>query len=168
MSQTQIESLTAFFKQNVPPRAMQSFDSVLDEMKFIPAAKDYGLGQYRQAVIRYDAVLSWGRFPYRLCPPQLLMSLLAAWLDDADRELLDEVGLTEAEPDWDVSVEDEETATVVLTVPMAEELVIQKDENGAIPWRGERWTLVNPDIWIATTAHIYGVDEAGSPVGGDA
>ncbi|STB15100.1 Uncharacterised protein [Citrobacter freundii] len=35
MSQTQLESLTAFFQQNVPPRAMQSFDSVLDEMKFI-------------------------------------------------------------------------------------------------------------------------------------
>ncbi len=81
MSQTQLESLTAFFQQNVPPRAMQSFDSVLDEMKFIPAAKDYGLGQYRQAVIRYDAVISWQRFPYRLCPPQLLMSLLAAcWM----------------------------------------------------------------------------------------
>ncbi|EAO1895600.1 phage tail protein, partial [Salmonella enterica] len=29
MSQTQIQSLTAFFQENVPPRAMQSFDSVL-------------------------------------------------------------------------------------------------------------------------------------------
>ncbi|ECF7338782.1 phage tail protein, partial [Salmonella enterica subsp. enterica serovar 4,12:d:-] len=28
MSQTQIQSLTAFFQENVPPRAMQSFDSV--------------------------------------------------------------------------------------------------------------------------------------------
>ncbi|EDH2382408.1 phage tail protein, partial [Salmonella enterica] len=37
MSQTQIQSLTAFFQENVPPRAMQTFDSVLDEMKFIPA-----------------------------------------------------------------------------------------------------------------------------------
>ncbi|MLP55331.1 phage tail protein, partial [Salmonella enterica subsp. enterica] len=26
MSQTQIQSLTAFFQENVPPRAMQSFD----------------------------------------------------------------------------------------------------------------------------------------------
>lgn len=54
MSQTQIQSLTAFFKENVPPRAMKSFDSVLDEMKFIPAAKDYGLGQYRQAVTHHQ------------------------------------------------------------------------------------------------------------------
>ncbi len=49
-----------------------------------------------------------------------------------------------AEPDWDASVEDEETATVVLTVPMVEELVIRQDENGAIPWRGERWSLAEP------------------------
>ncbi|STB15101.1 P2 phage tail completion protein R (GpR) [Citrobacter freundii] len=125
------------------------------------------MGQYRQAVIRYDAVISWQRFPYRLCPPQLLMSLLAAWLDEADRELLDEVGLTEAEPDWDVSVEDEETATIVLTVPMAEELVIREDENGVIPWQGKRWSLVNPEVWIAITANIYCVDETGAPVGGN-
>ncbi|HDU5188565.1 phage tail protein [Klebsiella aerogenes] len=165
MSQTQLENLTAFFQANVPPRAMQSFDSVLDEMEFIPAARDLGLGQYRQAVIRYDAVLSWARFPYRLCPPQLLMSLLAAWLDEADRELLDEIGVTEADPQWDVSVEDEETATVVLSVPMAEELVIKQDENGAIPWRGERWSLVNPEIWTAIHASVYGADEAGAPIG---
>ncbi|EFE63336.1 phage tail protein [Escherichia coli] len=167
MSQTQLESLTAFFRQNVPPRAMQSFDSVMDEMECIPAAKDYGLDQYRQAVIRYDAVLSWERFPYRLCPPQLLMSLMLAWLDEADRELLEDIGITEADPQWDVTVESEETATVVLTVPMAEELVVKKDINGAIPWRGERWSLVDPEIWTALTATVYGVDETGAPVGGN-
>jgi hypothetical protein len=79
MSQTQLENLTAFFQQCTSPRNAV-FTSVVDEMEFVPAAKDIGLGQYRQAVIRYDAVLSWERFPYRLCPPQLLMSLMAAWL----------------------------------------------------------------------------------------
>jgi hypothetical protein len=167
MSQTQLESLTAFFRENVPARAMQGFSSVMDEMRFIPAAKDLGLDQYRQAVIRYDALFSWERFPYRLCPPQLLMSLLAAWLDDADRELLDEIGLTDAEPDWDVSVETEETATVVLTVPMANELVIKPDERGPIPWDGRRWALVDPEVWVALTAQIYGVDETGAPVGAE-
>ncbi|EHN8808824.1 phage tail protein [Enterobacter hormaechei] len=165
MSQTQLENLTAFFTSNVPARAMKAFGSVVDEMEFVPAAKDLGLGQYRQAVIRYDAVLSWERFPYRLCPPQLLMSLMAAWLDEADRELLDEIGVTEADPQWDVSVADEETADIVLTVPMAEELVIREDEKGLIPWQGKRWSLVEPEIWTALTATIYGVDESGAPVG---
>lgn len=165
MNQTQLENLTAFFTSNVPARAMKAFGSVVDEMEFVPAAKDLGLGQYRQAVIRYDAVLSWERFPYRLCPPQLLMSLMAAWLDEADRELLVEIGVTEADPQWDVSVADEETADIVLTVPMAEELVIREDEKGRIPWQGKRWSLVEPEIWTALTATIYGVDESGAPVG---
>ncbi len=55
----------------------------------------------------------------------------------------------------------------MLTVPMAEELVIREDENGAIPWQGKRWSLVNPEVWIAITANIYGVDETGAPVGGN-
>ncbi|WP_411905005.1 phage tail protein [Salmonella enterica] len=67
------------------------------------------------------------------------MSLLGGWLDDADRDMLDEVGLSEAEPDWDVSVEDEEIATVVLTVTMSEELVLKQDVNVAIPVRGDSW-----------------------------
>jgi hypothetical protein len=165
MSQTQLESLTAFFKENVPARAMQSFDSIVDELGLVLAAKDMGLDQYRQAIVRYDAVLSWERFPYRLCAPQLLMSLMLAWLDDADRDLFDDIGITDADPQWDVTVEDEETATVVLTVPMAEELVIRKDENGDIPFRGERWSLADAEIWTALTATVYAVDEAGAPAG---
>ncbi|KYC09993.1 phage tail protein [Salmonella enterica subsp. enterica] len=167
MAQAGVESGSVCKRKTIHRGGGRELTSVWVEMKIIPAAKDYGLGQYRQAVIRYDAVLSWARFPYRLCPPQLLMSLLAAWLDDADRDLLDEVGLSEAEPDWDVSVEDEETATVVLTVPMVEELVIRQDENGAIPWRGERWSLADPEIWTALTASIFSVDETGAPVSGE-
>ncbi|HEY3982679.1 phage tail protein [Cedecea sp.] len=165
MSQTQLESLTALFRENVPARVMQGFSSFLDEMKFIPATRDMGLGQYRQAIIRYDALLTWERFPFRLVPPQLLMSLLAAWLDEASQSLLDDIGQSESEPDWDVSVETEETATIVLTVPMAEELVIKRDKNGAIPWQGERWSLVEPEVWTAITAQVFGVDEAGAPIG---
>lgn len=94
MSQTQLQSLTEFFRQNVPARAQQSFDSVIDDMQVVPAAKDYGQGQYRMAVIRYNALLSWERFPYRLCAPQLLFALLEAWLDDHGNPVMDEVGIS--------------------------------------------------------------------------
>lgn len=165
MKNTQLESLTAFFRENVPARAMGGFTSVMDEMQFIPAAKDLGLGQYRQAVIRYSAVLSWERFPYRICDPRLLFSLMAAWLDDTDRELFDELGINEADPDWDVSVDSEETATVLVSVPMVEELVLVPDENGSIPWQGQRWRLADPEIWTAFSAQIFGADSTGAPVG---
>lgn len=162
---TQLDSLTAFFRANVPERAQQGFSSLMDEMRVVPAAKDLGQGQYRQAVIRYSALLSWERFPYRLCAPQLLVALMEAWLDDYGSEVMDDLGITDAEPDWDISVEDEETATVVLTIPLVEELVIKQDDNGAIPWRGERWSLAEPDVWTAFSAAIYGTDSAAAPVG---
>ncbi|EOV0631892.1 phage tail protein [Cronobacter turicensis] len=162
---TQLESLTNFFSENIPERARQGFDSVIDEMQVVPAAKELGLDQYRQALIRYNALLSWERFPYRLCPPQLLVSLLEAWLDEYGSELMEHIGITDADPQWDVTVEDAETATVVLTVPLVEELVIRRDEKGAIPFRGERWSLADPEIWTALSAQVYGVDETGAPVG---
>lgn len=167
MSETQLDSLTAFFKANVPPRAQQGFSSLMDEMHVVPAAKDLGQGQYRQAIIRYSALLSWERFPYRLCAPQLLVALMEAWLDDHDSDVMDDLGITDAEPSWDVSVEDEETATVVLTMPLVEELVIKQDDKGAIPWRGERWSLAEPEVWTAFSAAIYGTDSAAAPVGED-
>lgn len=165
MSETQLDSLTAFFRANVPPRAQQGFSSLMDEMRVVPAAKDLGQGQYRQAVIRYSALLSWERFPYRLCAPQLLVALMEAWLDDYGSDVMDELGITDAEPDWDISVEDEETATVVLTMPLVEELVIKQDGNGEIPWRGERWSLAEPEVWTAFSAAIYGTDSAAASVG---
>lgn len=162
---TQLESLTEFFCQNVPERAQQGFDSIIDEMQVVPAAKDLGLSQYRQAVIRYSAVLSWERFPYRLCAPQLLVSLLLAWTDEYGSDVMEDIGITDADPEWDVSVEDAETATVVLTMPLAEELVIRQDDKGDIPWNGARWSLVDPEIWTALSARVIGTDETGAPIG---
>ncbi|MEA3725888.1 phage tail protein [Enterobacter cloacae] len=162
---TQLESLTEFFCQNVPERAQQGFDSIIDEMQVVPAAKDLGLNQYRQAVIRYSAVLSWERFPYRLCAPQLLISLLLAWTDEYGSDVMEDIGITDADPEWDVSVEDAETATVVLTMPLAEELVIRQDDKGDIPWNGARWSLVDPEIWTALSARVIGTDETGAPIG---
>lgn len=160
-----IDSLTAFFTAHIPQRAMQSFSSEIDGMKTVPAAKDYGLSQYRQSIIRYDAVLSWERYPYREYDPRVLMSLLDAWLAEDDRDLLRQIGITNADPDWDIGVIDDKTAMVVVTIPMAEELVIVQDENGVIPFDGKKWRLADPVIWTALTAQIYGADGSAASAG---
>jgi len=166
MSGSQLESLTAFFRENVPARAQVRFDSVAEDMRVVPAARDLGEKQYQQGVIRYSGLLSWERFPYRLVSPQLLVSLLAAWMDDNESDVMDSIGITDADPEWDVTVEDEETATVVLSIPLAEALVIRQDDNGPIPWNGERWTLATPEIWTALSASVFSTaDETGAPVG---
>lgn len=162
---TQLDSLTAFFRANVPERARERFDSQIDGMQVISAARDMGNGQYRLSVLRYTALISWERFPFRLVDPQLLIALLDVWMDEHAAPVMDELGIDSTEADWDVTLEDEKTATVVLSVPLADELVIKPDQKGLIPYRGERWSLVEPEIWTALSGTVYGVDESGAPVG---
>lgn len=162
---TQLDSLTDMFTQNLPKRALLGFDSLIDEMQVVSAARELGQEQYRMSIIRYNALLSWERFPYRMCPPQLLIALLEAWLDELASPVLEETGIANTDATWDVTVEDEETATVVLTMPLADELVIRPDPKGVIPYRGGRWSLVEPEILTALSATVYGADEAGAPVG---
>jgi hypothetical protein len=154
---SQLDSLTGFLNEFMPARAMQSFTSEMANLKTIPAAKELGLGQVRLSVIRYDAELIWERFPYRECDPRLLMALLEVWLaaDEEKRELFGLVGITNADPDWDIELIDEETAIVAVTVPMAEALIIVPDEAGNIPYQGGRYRLANAEIWTALSALVY-------------
>lgn len=155
--ESQLESLTSFINSEMPPRAMQSFSSEMTGLKTIPAARDMGLGQVQLSVIRYDTELIWERFPYRECDPRLLMALLEVWqaIDTQDRDLFGQVGITNADPDWDIELIDEEAAIVSVTVPMAERLIIVPDENGQIPYQGGRYRLADPEIWTALSAMIY-------------
>jgi len=44
---SQLDELTGFLQAHMPKRAMLGFDSQMDEIVFIPAQRDTGLGQYR-------------------------------------------------------------------------------------------------------------------------
>lgn len=47
---SQLTELTDFLIANMPRRAMQGFDSQMDEIAFIPAQRDTGLGQYWESL----------------------------------------------------------------------------------------------------------------------
>lgn len=163
-AQSRLDSLTTFFSSNLPERAMMAFTSEMDDMQVIPAQKDLGLNQYRLSILKYDAIFTWERFPYRICDPRLLFALLTAWSDDETQNLLAQVGISESEPDWDISLDTQEYASVVLTVPLAEELCIVQDNNGPIPFDGKRWSLAELQVWTATEGLILGADTTGAPV----
>ncbi|WP_333891744.1 phage tail protein [Atlantibacter subterraneus] len=146
---SQLDDLTGFLLANMPKRAMQGFDSQMDEIVFIPAQRETGLGQYRLSVMRYNAVLTWARYPYREYDPQIMMALLLVWLTQADRSLFEEIGIDNTLPDFDIELTDEETAIVVVTLPMAQEINLVPDPDGAIPFDGQRWRLDSPEIWTA-------------------
>ncbi|MGV4282537.1 MULTISPECIES: phage tail protein [Enterobacterales] len=156
---SQLKQLTDFLIANMPKRAMQGFDSQMDEITFIPAQRDNGLGQYRLAIIRYNAVLTWERYPYREYDPKILMALFMSWLTLDERGLLEETGIDSELPEFDIETIDQETAIMVVTLPMAEELNMVPDPKGEIPFDGQRWRLAEPDIWTAEEVTIIPLTE---------
>ena len=156
---SQLKELTDFLIANMPKRAMQGFDSQMDEITFIPAQRDNGLGQYRLAIIRYNAVLTWERYPYREYDPKILMALFMSWLTQDERGLLEEAGIDSELPEFDIETIDQETAIMVVTLPMAEELNMVPDPKGEIPFDGQRWRLAEPDMWTAEEVTIIPLTE---------
>lgn len=162
---SQLDALTTFVTQNLPSRVMQGFDSFMDEISFISAQRDLGEGQYQLAVMQFDAVLSWERWPYRECDPKNLCALLLVWQTEQDEQPFMDAGLDRELPTLDVDVIDQDTATVVVSVKGASSLTIVEDGNGIIPFDGKRWRLAEPEIWVATEGQIFGADETGAVIG---
>lgn len=122
--------------------------------KWMPTVTSYlELGKvYANPVLAYCVI-----WLFDVGDPRLLMALLEVWLaaDEEKRELFGLVGITNADPDWDIELIDEETAIVAVTVPMAEALIIVPDEAGNIPYQGGRYRLANAEIWTALSALVY-------------
>lgn len=158
---SQLSSLTQFLKDNLPER-VRDFDSYMDEQKIVVSNKDIGMGQRRIGYTTYTGELRWDSWPYRMCNPQLLYTLVLVWLGDFAGTLREDIGLPD--PDVDAVMIDEQTAIVSVTVPLVDELGIIEDNGGPIPHDGTRWRLGDPVVLIAEQATIYGADAVGASV----
>lgn len=161
---SQLTSLTAFLQENLPVR-VRDFDSYMDDQKIVSSNKDMGMGQRRIGYTTYTGELRWDEWPYRLCDPQLLYTLVLVWLGDHANDLREELGLED--PDIDPQPIDEQTAIVSVSVPLVDELGIIEDEAGPVPHDGKRWRLGDPVVLIAETATVYGADTVGANVDGN-
>lgn len=159
---SQIESLTAFLTECLPERAMQQFESAIDNAELITAPKSLGLNQRRLGIFRYHAVLNWGAFPYRICAPAEVYALVLVWLDSHRNDVYDELEL--AGPTVDIEFDEENTSPLEIVVELADSVNIREDENGNIPLRGKRWSLVNPEIMIATGGRLFAGGAMGAPL----
>lgn len=149
---SQLESLTAFITDNLPPEAMQMFSSSMDDCELVRSAKALGNNQTRIGVLTYSARLSWDNFPYRRYSPGLIYALVIAWANEHANELRDELKL--AEPTVDPEFDDEGSCILDVVIGLADPLVIRQTEDGPIPYRGKRWDIVNPEIWVAAEMDI--------------
>ncbi|WP_272688005.1 phage tail protein [Providencia sp. PROV035] len=153
---SKLQQLTAFLKANLPDGVCNvEFSSVTDSIQFIPAQRDLGNDQYRMHIKQYDATIAWGRFPYRQVNPDYIGILIDAWLNENDD--IDDIQLDLERPSMDVDLNESHQAVVIVTLQLAENVNMREDENGIVPMDGKRWTLYDPDVWIAQEADIAGV-----------
>ncbi|WP_208950150.1 phage tail protein [Rahnella sp. ChDrAdgB13] len=149
---SQLDDLTAFLTANLPPDAMQMFQSTMDDCEITRSGKALGLGQRRVGVFRYNGRLSWDNFPYRRYSPGVVYALVLAWIEDHANELHDELNL--ADPTVDPEFDDEDACILEIVVALADPIIITPTDNGAVPFRGKRWDVVNPEIWTATEVEV--------------
>ncbi|WP_368924915.1 phage tail protein [Providencia sp. 1709051003] len=151
---SKLQSLTKFLKANLPERVCQvEFTSETDEIQFIRAHKDLGLDQYQMMIRQCDALISWGRFPYRQIHPDYIPLLIDAWASEQDNELGNS-NIEQEPPSMTVDVDDE-TAVIVVSISFAEPVVMKEDPNGIVPFDGKRWSLANTEFGYAEHAEIY-------------
>lgn len=151
---TKLQSLTHFLKANLPERVCQvEFTSEMDEIQFIRAHKNLGLNQYQMMIRQCDALISWGRFPYREIHPDYIPLLIDAWASEQDNELGDS-NIVQEPPSMTVDVDDE-TAVVIVSISFSEPVVMKEDPHGIVPFDGKRWSITNTQIGYAEHAEIY-------------
>lgn len=151
---SKLQRLTQFLKANLPERVWKTeFTSEMDEIQFIPAQKEVGLDQYQMLIQKFEAVIAWGRFPYRELDPRYIPLLINAWLAEQDNAL-GESNIEQELPSMTVDV-DEDTAVVVVTLALAEPIVMKEDTTGIVPFDGKKWSIVDPQIGFAEHADIY-------------
>ncbi|MBD1229318.1 phage tail protein [Xenorhabdus griffiniae] len=161
---SKLQHLTAFLRENLPARICETeFTSEMDEIRFIPAQRDLGLGQYQMFVQQYEAVIAWGRFPYRECDPRNIPLLIDSWLT-AQGNRFGDANVEQEQPTLTVEVDDN-TAVVVVSLSLAEPVVIREDPQGMIPFDGKRWSLADTEVWFAEQGAVHSVDETGAQIG---
>ncbi|MBU0969672.1 MAG: phage tail protein [Proteobacteria bacterium] len=127
----------------LPGISRDQMEAFADLGKLCPSGKDLGNG-LEIGRFKYDAVISIERCPARLAT--LLLAVLVVWLteNDPDRDLL---GL--GDPDIDVTLEDEQTVFVQITVEFDESLSIVPDKDGPITWDGKQWRVDEVPVDVA-------------------
>ncbi|HGN0432481.1 TPA: phage tail protein [Proteus mirabilis] len=156
---TRLQKLTAFLRANLPESVFATeFSSEMDEVVFSMAHDDQGEDeagkkQYQILTQEYDAVIAWGRWPYREIDVRYIPVLIEAWRQELETDFT-EPDFDEEPPKMDVDVIDDYIAVVVVTIKLSDAIVLKEDENGIVPFDGKRWSLANPEVLFAENIDV--------------
>lgn len=126
-------------------------ESFVDLGKLKLTGKDLGHG-IELGRFQYDAVISIERFPSELAP--LLLAVILTWLAEHDPDRY-HMGLED--PDIDVSLDDEQTVSVQISVEFDEPLYLVRDDEGPITHDGQTWRV--DDVLIDTAEVLNKLDK---------
>jgi len=114
-------------------------------------SKDMGHGMNIMSQL-YQAEFYFERFPFNEYDPAVLFANIGAWLMDNDqsREDSDYLG----DPEIDVTLEDENSAEIIITIDFEEPIKVVEDPNGPILWRGKTWKIEEYRITEVTKAEV--------------
>ena len=127
----------------LPGVGRDQMESYADQGKLIPEGLDLGHG-LQVGRFRYEAVISIDNCP--ASSADLLLATLSIWLGVYDPEREDK-GL--GEPDVDVSLLDDQTVFVELSVSFDEPIVVVPDPNGPLEYDGRKWRVDDAPVYVA-------------------
>jgi hypothetical protein len=116
--------------------------SFADQGTLLPTGRDLGHG-IEVGIFKYDGVIQIESYPD---DAYLLLAFVTAWLQDNDPER-ERQGL--AEPDVDISPNDDRSADVELAVEFEEALQLVPYADGPITFDGRRWRVADVPIDVA-------------------
>lgn len=154
---SQLDQLRDFVMANLPDWACKNrstlFKPFAAEQTMLSVKKDLGLGQ-QIGIVKYEAVLSWERFPFSRMDPINVYALVSVWLEEHSDPLRDQLELKN-EPETDIELLDDDNAIFAISVEVAEIVSLIEDPKGMIPYRGKRWRVDSVPIWTAEQAYLY-------------
>lgn len=144
-----LTELTKHLVDNLKPRSHSglTFSSFMDNLEIDRVFKlvtKQPTEQLLCAKLKYDAVITFDEFPYRVYDPCLVFALVMCWLESKNR---DDAQFDNVNPDIDVSENDEQTAYLMIAVPLSEDITLIEDESGSIPYKDKRYKLGAASVW---------------------
>lgn len=96
---------------------------------------------------RYMAEIYIDRLPFNKYNPAVLFANVGAWLMDNDSQREDNDNLDD--PEIEVTIDDEDSAEILINVHFEEPVKIIENPEGDIYWRNKRWSIEEYEIWVA-------------------
>ena len=156
-----LKGLTSRVNSVVPKALHKHFDCWMEDVELILAPKEYGSGR-DIGHLSYKAVLSFERFPFKKCAPEIVLASIMAWVMDCD-EHREQFNLPD--PTADIEPESEDCVEMVIEVQFREPFMVVEDANGPIEWEGRKWKVAPYEIWVAEHGDIMSGNGPAAPIG---